>query len=57
MYRVVCECFETMDCVMDAVECFHQMTAELGEETNLYSEQFKWVLGEWPPIHVGVMAS
>lgn len=57
MYRVVCECFETMDCVTDAVECFHQMTAELEEDTNLYSEQLEWALGEWPPIHVGVMAS
>jgi len=30
----------------DAVECFHQMTSELGGETSLHGEHLEWALGE-----------
>ena len=55
-YRVVCERLETIDHVADAVECFHQMTTELGGETNLHGEHSEWALGEWLHILVGVVA-
>ena len=35
-----------IDRVTDAVECFHQMKIEMGEETNLYGEHSEWALGE-----------
>ena len=43
IYRVICERLETMDCVTDAVECFDQMTTELGVSMNLRA--WKWALG------------
>ncbi|KAF8127258.1 hypothetical protein EV363DRAFT_1346345 [Boletus edulis] len=44
IYRVICERLETIDCVADAVECFHEMASELGEETNLHDEHLAWAL-------------
>ncbi|KAF8452202.1 hypothetical protein L210DRAFT_952752 [Boletus edulis BED1] len=32
IYRVVCEHLETIDRIVDAVGCVHEMTSELGEE-------------------------
>ena len=45
-YRIVCEGLETVEGVMDAIECFHQMTSELTEESIMRGEQAEWVLGE-----------
>ena len=50
IYRVVCERLETMDHVTDAVECFNQMTSELGGEMNLHGEHLEWALGKWSRI-------
>ncbi|KAF8435496.1 hypothetical protein L210DRAFT_2531246 [Boletus edulis BED1] len=47
IYRVVCERLETIDRMVDAVACFHEMTSELGEETlKLHDEHLDWALGE-----------
>ena len=43
----LCEALYAADLFKDAVDCFHQMTAELGEETNLHGENLEWPLGEW----------
>ena len=45
IYRTICEQLDTLDKVKDATECFHQMTSELGEETNANDEQVEWVNG------------
>ena len=44
-YRIVCEGLETVEGVTDAIECFHQMTSELTEESIMRGEQAEWVLG------------
>ena len=44
IYRAICERLETMDRITDAVECFDQMTTELGVSMNLRA--WKWALGE-----------
>ena len=41
IYRVVCEHLENTDRLTGAVECFHQMTTELGRNMNLRGEQWK----------------
>ena len=46
IYWALCDHLETTDRVTDAVECFHQMTAELGGEMNLHGEHSEWALGE-----------
>ena len=46
IYRVICECLETIDRITDAVECFHQMMTELGGETDLHGGHSEWALGE-----------
>ena len=40
--HAIVECLEATDCIADAVQCFHQMTSELGENMNL-----EWALGKW----------
>ena len=45
-YRIICEALETVKGIMDAVECFHQMTNELMEETITQGEQAEWFRGE-----------
>ena len=45
VYQAIVECLEVTDRIADAVECFHQMTSELGEKID-----FKWVLGKWSYI-------
>ena len=40
IYQAIIECLEATDRVADAVECFHQMTSELGEKIGR-----GWVLG------------
>ena len=45
IYQVIVERLEATDRVADAVECFHQMTSELGEKIDL-----EWVLGKWSYI-------
>ena len=45
IYQAIVERLEATDRIADAVECFHQMTSELGENTEL-----EWVLGKWSCI-------
>lgn len=45
IYQTLCERLETFDRIMDATECFLQMSSELGHETN--SERAKWINGEF----------
>ncbi|KAF8548319.1 hypothetical protein OG21DRAFT_1489483 [Imleria badia] len=47
IYRAICERLETIHRITDAVECFRQMTSELGREVNLDGEHQQWVLGGW----------
>ena len=42
IYQVILERLEATGRIADAVECFHQMTSELGENIGL-----EWVLGKW----------
>ncbi|KAF8554675.1 hypothetical protein OG21DRAFT_1508679 [Imleria badia] len=42
-YWAVCERLETMDRVTDAIECFHEMTNELGEEVYISGPLTEWV--------------
>ena len=44
IYRALCEHLESVNCVADAIECFHQMASELGQE--LEAEQARWILRE-----------
>ena len=45
IYQAIVERLEATDRIADAVECFHQMTSELGENIDL-----EWVLGKWSCI-------
>ena len=45
-YRIICEALETVEGIMDAIECFHQMTNELMEEAITQGKRAEWVLGE-----------
>ncbi|KAF8123583.1 hypothetical protein EV363DRAFT_1356190, partial [Boletus edulis] len=45
VYRALCERLETNNRIADAVECFQEMTNELGEETTgLHGEHLAWAL-------------
>ncbi|KAF8130750.1 hypothetical protein EV363DRAFT_1166494, partial [Boletus edulis] len=45
--EIVCEHLETIDRIVDAVECVHEMTSELGEETlKLHDEYLAWAFSE-----------
>ncbi|KAF8415328.1 hypothetical protein L210DRAFT_3586883 [Boletus edulis BED1] len=47
IYRVVIEHLETIDRIVDVVECIHEMTSELGEETlKLHDEYLAWASRE-----------
>jgi len=46
IYRALCDHLETLNQIMDATDCFHQMMSELGGGTNLRVEQAEWILGE-----------
>ena len=46
VFRAICECLETIDCMMDASECFHHLADELAEQTDADVEQVEWVLGD-----------
>ena len=45
-YRIICESLESVGGIMDAIECFHQMTSELMEGSIAQGDQAEWVLGE-----------
>ena len=45
IYQAIVERLEATDRIADAVECFHQMTSELGEKIDL-----EWVPGKWSCI-------
>ena len=47
IYWPVCDRLETIGRIMDAVECFNEMTTELGGETNMHGEVLQWANGEW----------
>ena len=42
IYQAIVERLEATDPIADAVECFHQMMSELGEDIEL-----EWVLSKW----------
>ncbi|KAF8435498.1 hypothetical protein L210DRAFT_3551412 [Boletus edulis BED1] len=45
VYRALCERLETINRIADAVECFQEMTNELGEEpTELHEHHLAWAL-------------
>ena len=46
IYQVVCERLETVDRMMDAADCFHQLVSELAGEIHLHDEQEKWACGK-----------
>ncbi|KAH0838774.1 hypothetical protein J3R83DRAFT_7149 [Lanmaoa asiatica] len=46
VFRAVCEYLETIDHIMDASECFHQIVDELAGQTTVHDKQAEWVLGE-----------
>ncbi|KAF8553290.1 hypothetical protein OG21DRAFT_1267989 [Imleria badia] len=41
-YRAICEHLETIDCITDAIDCFHEMVPKLAQETD--GEQEKWIM-------------
>ncbi|KAF8551249.1 hypothetical protein OG21DRAFT_1445453 [Imleria badia] len=42
IYRTLCEGLETVEGIMDAIECFHHMASELTEETIVQGDQAEW---------------
>lgn len=44
IYQALCERLETLDLIIDATECFLDMTYNLPQETN--SEQAQWITCE-----------
>ena len=44
MCRILCEGLESMDGIVDAVECFHRMAGELMEAEWVRGKQFDIVL-------------
>jgi tetratricopeptide (TPR) repeat protein len=46
IYQVVCDRLETVDRMMDAAECFHQLVGELEGDTHSHDEQEKWARGK-----------
>lgn len=46
IYRAICERLKTVDQVTDTITCLRHMISELAGETDVHSEQVKWVLGE-----------
>ncbi|KAF8547675.1 hypothetical protein OG21DRAFT_859147 [Imleria badia] len=44
IYRVLCDHLETLNQITVVAECFHQMSSEFAEQTNLHAEQAQWVL-------------
>lgn len=46
IYRVLCEGLERVEGIPDAIECFHQMASELGEETIIKSDEAEWFHGK-----------
>ncbi|KAF8555063.1 TPR-like protein [Imleria badia] len=44
IYRTLCQGLEAVEGMIDAIDCFHQMTNELTEETIAQAEQAEWVL-------------
>ncbi|KAF8129771.1 hypothetical protein EV363DRAFT_1336453 [Boletus edulis] len=45
VYRALCERLETINRIADAIECFQEMTNELGEEmSGLHGEHLAWAL-------------
>ena len=47
IYWVICDRLETIGRITDAVECFNEMTTDLGGETNMHGEVLQWASGEW----------
>ena len=47
LYRVICERLEAIDRLTDAIECFHEMMSELGEEVYMSGPMTMWVSGEF----------
>ncbi|KAF8129259.1 hypothetical protein EV363DRAFT_1220403 [Boletus edulis] len=45
-YRVICECLETTDRVIEASDCFRQMVDEMLGQGNAHIEEAEWVLGK-----------
>ncbi|KAF8548746.1 hypothetical protein OG21DRAFT_1489116 [Imleria badia] len=41
-YQIICEGLESVEGIMDAIECFHQMASELTQEAFSEGEQAKW---------------
>ena len=50
IYRAICLRLEAINRILDATECFHRMSSELGGETGPHNEQEKWVHGEELPM-------
>ena len=46
VYRVVCAVLEGDGRVTEAIECFHQMQRELGDDMNIHNERAQWELSE-----------
>ena len=49
IYRVVCEHLELTDRMTDAVECFYEMTNDMGEEVYRSGPMPEWVCGKFIP--------
>ena len=49
MCRILCEGLESMDGIVDAVECFYRMSGELMEE-GLTHDEAEWVRGKQSEI-------
>ena len=47
IYWVICDRLEKIGRITDAVECFNEMTTELGGETNMDGDVLQWASGEW----------
>lgn len=46
IYQVICERLETVDCAVDAVECFHEMIGQLEGEIYKSELMIDWVCRE-----------
>ena len=46
IYWVICEHLEMVDHITDTIECLQQMLSELADETDIYDDQERWILGK-----------
>ena len=55
IYQTICMQLYALNKMTDATECIHEMTSELGGETDLPAQQAVWVLSERFYMRIGIV--